>query len=247
MLLQVSGLGKSFQCKRVLHELSFALPAHQTLGILGKSGCGKTTLLKVIAGLLEPDSGVINVNGSRVNAIPPHKRGIVYLYQEALLFPHLNVFENIAFGLTLRKEHDEVIRAKTHEMIASLELSEETYKMPQQLSGGQKQRVAFGRALIVNPLLLLLDEPFGSLDTVTREAMQKLLRRVAKQFQITSLFVTHDLKEALLIGDQIGYMENGKLEIYETIAQFMNDRKTGVQNEINFGENLKQANHENGF
>src|SRR5262249_13796668 len=153
-----------------------------------RSGCGKTTLLKIIAGLLDPDSGAVFLQETNINGVPAHKRNIVYLYQEALLFPHLNVFENIAFGLRLRKMPEAIIHNRTMEMIRSLELEEQREKMPHLLSGGQKQRVSFGRALIINPLLLLLDEPFGNLDVGTRAGMQEFFRTVAQKFKITSIF-----------------------------------------------------------
>jgi ABC-type sugar transport system ATPase subunit len=234
MLLKVEHLSKSFHSDAVLRDLSFALEEHRTLSIVGRSGCGKTTLLKVIAGLIESESGQVLIQDKAINNVPPHKRNIVYLYQETLLFPHLNVFENIAFGLRLRKSPENLIVEKTNEMIQSLQLRDHAGKMPHQLSGGQKQRVNFGRALIVNPLLLLLDEPFGNLDADTRASMQNFFRQVAENFKITSIFVTHDLKEAILMGDHIALMENGTLEVFEDVQQFVGDPKTGVRREIEF-------------
>jgi ABC-type Fe3+/spermidine/putrescine transport system ATPase subunit len=154
------------------------------------------------------------------------------------LFPNLNVFENIAFGLKIRKVASADIKSKVEEMLINLELTEHSKKMPHQISGGQKQRVAFGRALIINPPLILLDEPFSSLDVETRANMQALYKTIAKKFNITALFVTHDLKEALLMGDQISYMDNGGLEIFENKQDFINSDKTGVKNEIDFWNNL---------
>src|SRR5262245_59384972 len=159
MLLRVELLNKSFHTDRVLSDLSFSINEHHTLSIVGRSGCGKTTLLKIIAGLLQSDSGQILLQDRIVNDVPAHQRNIVYLYQETLLFPHLDVFENIAFGLRLRKQSEEAVRSETTKMIESLELQEHSQKMPHQLSGGQKQRVSFGRALLVNPLIHQLDEP----------------------------------------------------------------------------------------
>ena len=240
MLLKVQSLNKSFQSDRVLSDLSFSLNEHHNLSIVGRSGCGKTTLLKIIAGLLSADSGKIFLQETLVNEVPAHKRNIVYLYQETLLFPHLDVFENIAFGLRLRKLPENEIQEKTDQMIQSLQIHEHAHKMPHQLSGGQKQRVSFGRAFIVNPLLLLLDEPFGNLDAETRTSMQTFFRNVARQFKITSIFVTHDLKEAILMGDQIALMQKGRLEVFDSVQQFIHDPKTGVQREIEFWEGLIQ-------
>jgi ABC-type Fe3+/spermidine/putrescine transport system ATPase subunit len=238
MFLEVNRVSKSYGLKRILNEVSFNLPAHGTMTILGKSGCGKSTLLKVISGIEFQDEGSIILNGKNISALPPNQRNIVYLFQEALLFPHLNVFENIAFGLRIRKEASLQIRTKVDAMLQSLELTEHSTKMPHQLSGGQKQRVAFGRALIINPPLILLDEPFSSLDVEIRASMQQLYKSIATQFNITALFVTHDLKEALLMADRISYMEAGKLQIYESKQTFIDDPRTGVKNETAFWNNL---------
>ncbi len=239
MFLEVNNITKNYGARRVLDEVSFQLAAHGTLSVLGKSGCGKSTLLKIIAGIELQDSGSINLNETTISSLRPNERNVVYLFQEALLFPHLNVFENIAFGLRIRKETSQQIKQKVEAMLQSLELTEHTTKMPHQLSGGQKQRVAFGRALIINPPLILLDEPFSSLDVEIRASMQQLYKTIAKQFDITALFVTHDLKEALLMGDTISYMEAGKLHLYDSKQSFIEDARTGVQNEISFWKELK--------
>lgn len=238
MFLEVKNIEKSFHQEQVIKTLNFSLEAHKTLSILGKSGCGKTTMLKIIAGLESTDKGEIILKGNSINDLAPEKRGIVYLYQEDLLFPHLSVFENIAFGLRIKKVEKATIQEKVTTMIQRLELEGQTHKMPQQLSGGQRQRVSFGRAIITNPSLLLLDEPFGSLDAGTRTRMQLLFKKLAAEFSITSLFVTHDLKEAILMGDEIGYMEKGSLKVYKDRDSFINDPMTGVQSEISFWDSL---------
>ncbi len=238
MFLEVKNIEKSFHQEQVISALYLSLEAHKTLSILGKSGCGKTTMLKIIAGLETPDKGDIILNGNNINRLTPEKRGIVYLYQEDLLFPHLSVFENIAFGLRIKKADKNTISVKVNTMIQKLELEGQTDKMPHQLSGGQRQRVSFGRAIITNPSLLLLDEPFGSLDAGTRTRMQSLFKNLASEFNITSLFITHDLKEAILMGDEIGYMEKGNLKVYKDRDSFINDPLTGVQSEISFWDSL---------
>ncbi len=238
MFLEVKNISKNYGVKQILNQITFTLPAHETLSILGKSGCGKSTLLKVVSGLEFQDDGIMQLQGKDISTLAPHLRNVVYLFQEALLFPHLNVFDNIAFGLRIRKETNAQIKQKVDEMLRRLELTGHVHKMPHQLSGGQKQRVAFGRALIINPPLILLDEPFSSLDVEIRASMQQLYKEIAKEFSITALFVTHDLKEALLMGDKISYMDNGKLEVYESKHDFINDVKTGVQNEIKFWNEL---------
>lgn len=238
MFLAIKSIKKSYSGLPVLRDVSFELPAHGTMSILGKSGCGKSTLLKIIAGLEAPDEGTIALRQQDITALQPHRRNIIYLFQEPLLFPHLSVFENIAFGLRLRKQDATKINQQVDEMLELLELTSHRKKMPHQLSGGQKQRVAFGRALILNPPLILLDEPFSSLDVEIRASMQELYKSIARQFAITALFVTHDLKEALLMGDKISYMEEGRLQIFESHQEFIDDQRTGVQNEINFWTTL---------
>ena len=234
MLLQATGISKRYGKEAVLLDLQFSLGAHEVLSVLGRSGSGKTTMLKILAGLETPDAGVVRLDGQVINQTPPNRRGIVYLYQEALLFPHLDVFENVAFGLRLQRIPDREIRTRVDEMLVELELSDQARKRPEQLSGGQRQRVSFGRALIINPRVLLLDEPFGALDTETRLTMQQFFLRIARRHRITAVFVTHDLREALLMGDRIGLMENGRLNIYPDKAAFIADAKTGVQREIEF-------------
>ena len=235
--LELKNIEKSFGATPVLNGISLGLAAHHTLAVLGRSGCGKTTLLKIIAGLLD-GVGQVVLGKIDISHLPPQQRGIVYLYQEPLLFPHLNVFENVAFGLRLRKIPNADIQNRTDAMLVSLGLAEHARKMPTALSGGQKQRVSFGRALIIQPKLLLLDEPFGALDVETRAQMQQLYKQVAAEQGITSIFVTHDLKEALLMGDRWGFMENGSLHIFNSLEAFSDDLRTGVRSEIDFWKKL---------
>ena len=239
MFLNIQHISKSFADNSILHDLSFNLAEKQTLAILGRSGCGKTTLLKIIAGLIEADKGQIEIGGRAVQDLPPQARKAVYLYQEPLLFPHLNVFENVAFGLRLQRESETEIRSKTRQMLENLELTSQVDKMPTTLSGGQRQRVAFGRALIIKPAVLLLDEPFGNLDVETRGNMQQLFKKIAAEFGITAVFVTHDLKESVLMGDQLAFMENGKLDVFEHLEDFIQDPRTGMKAEIEFWKNMK--------
>jgi len=238
MFLEVKNISKKYGKVPVVSDLSLSVKRHHTLSILGKSGCGKTTMLKMIAGLVSLDQGTIKLDGLAVHTMDASKRNIVYLYQEDLLFPHFTVFENIAFGLRIKKVNKEEVNVRVLEMIENLELVGQSEKMPHQLSGGQRQRVSFGRAIITNPSLLLLDEPFGSLDAGTRTNMQKLFRRLADTFSITSLFVTHDLKEAILMGDQIALMDRGNLKIYESKEEFVEDESTGVMEELKFWRTL---------
>ena len=238
MYLRIENIVKSYGPREVLRGICLAVEANSTISILGKSGCGKSTLLKIIAGLETPDTGRIYLGDTLINDKKPNERNIVYLYQEAMLFPHLTVFENIAFGLRIRKHDKHLIEARVEELLAQLGIENEATKMPHQISGGQKQRVAFGRAIIINPPLLLLDEPFSNLDVETRTSMQQLYKSISVGYNITSLFVTHDLKESLIMGDKISYMENGCLTIYESRQSFVDDLKTGVKNEIEFWNTL---------
>ena len=238
MFLTVTDLSKAYGRERVLDGVSFGVAAEETLAVLGRSGCGKTTLLKCIAGLAAPDGGSVGLGGERLDGLPPEKRGVVYLYQEPLLFPHLDVRGNVGFGLRLRDVPKAEREERVEAMLAALELEGQGHKRTGQLSGGQRQRVAFGRALIVQPRLLLLDEPFGNLDAGTRAAMQRLFTRVAAQYRITALLVTHDLKEALVMGDRVGTMAAGRLRVYDDRDAFVADPASGVADEVAFWTRL---------
>jgi len=237
-MIEAKNITKSFGDEKVLRDVSFTFEQNKTLSILGKSGSGKTTLLKIFAGLESKYSGQIFVDGRRMDDVKPKDRGVVYLYQEPLLFPHLTVEENIGFGLRIRGEKQEFIKEKTLEMVDRLQLNSQEKKYPEQLSGGQKQRVAFGRAFIIHPNVLLLDEPFGSLDPETRLEMQTLFVEISRAEKITTLFVTHDLKEALMTGDIFGMMQDGALHLFDSREAFINDAKTGVQEELTFWKKL---------
>lgn len=238
MFLQIHQLHKSYGREAVLRGLELSLDGRETLSVLGRSGCGKTTLLKVIAGLETADAGALRLADRDVTLAEPQTRGAVYLYQEPLLFPHLNVRENIAFGLRLRNEPAGEVRRRVDEMLEDLELTPHARKMPTQLSGGQRQRVAFGRAIIIRPALLLLDEPFASLDVEIRGAMQQVFKRLVKRYEIAAIFVTHDLKEALLMGDRIAFMKEGRLHAYDSREAFIRDPDIGVLEEIAFWKGL---------
>ncbi len=238
MFLQIHELHKSYGREAVLRGLDLSLDGRETLSVLGRSGCGKTTLLKVIAGLETADAGAVRLADRDVTHAEPQTRGAVYLYQEPLLFPHLNVRENIAFGLRLRNEPAGEVQRRVDDMLEDLELTPHARKMPTQLSGGQRQRVAFGRAIIIRPALLLLDEPFASLDVETRGTMQQVFKRLVKRYEIAAIFVTHDLKEALLMGDRIAFMKEGRLHAYDSREAFIRDPDIGVLEEIAFWKGL---------
>ncbi|SET47948.1 ABC transporter ATP-binding protein [Hymenobacter actinosclerus] len=240
-MLTVSHLSKQFNGQPVLRDISLTLAQGEVLAVLGRSGCGKTTLLKILAGIETADAGTLELHGQDLLPAPPNERQMVYLYQEPLLFPHLSVFENVAFGLRIRKVKEAEIKQQVTELLAELELSEHARKSPHQLSGGQRQRVSFGRALIIRPRLLLLDEPFGNLDAQTRAAMQELFGRVSRQHHITSIFVTHDSREALTVGSRLGYLERGSLTSFASVADFVADPRTNIAAELSFWENIRQT------
>lgn len=239
-LLTVAHLTKTFGPQLVLNDVSFELNQDEILAVLGRSGGGKTTLLKILAGLETPDGGTLHAAGQNLLPIPPNERQMVYLYQEPLLFPHLTVFENVAFGLRIRRVSKPEIDQQVTQLLEELDLRAHAQKAPHKLSGGQRQRVSFGRALIIRPRLLLLDEPFGNLDAQTRAEMQQLFLRVSRQHQITSVFVTHDSREALTVGTRFAYLEQGQLTSFASVADFVQDTRTNIQNELAFWENVQQ-------
>lgn len=240
-MLEIKNIAKRFGSEVVLECLSLDLAKGEILSILGKSGSGKSTLLKIIAGLETAAEGSIWLDGKDISGVATKDRKIVYMYQEPLLFPHLNIRENLAFGLSVRRESKEQIDEKVNKMLAALQLEEQADKMPEQLSGGQKQRVNFGRAMIIEPRLILLDEPFGNLDSQTREVMQELFTNVASEQGITALFVTHDVKEALQVGSRYGYLERGQLSLFDTKQAFVAYDATGAKAEMSFWEKLTQT------
>ena len=236
--LQVSNVAVAYGVTDVLRDVSLSVYPGETLVVLGDSGCGKTTLLKVIAGLQPADSGQVHVDEIELKAIPPRQRRVVYLDQEALLFEHLNVFENAAFSLRLRKVPKGQLKIQVEELLEAVGLSDHSRKRSWQLSGGQKQRIAFARAILANPQVLLLDEPFASLDSRTRSEMQQLYKQLAERYRFTALLVTHDIREALTLGDRFSLMASGMLRGYETRAAFIADAATGVQEELAFWQQV---------
>ncbi len=235
--LDIQSLQKSFGQERVLEDVNLQLKDHSTLSLVGASGSGKTTLLKIIAGLEKADGGKVILDGQPMNKLPPQERKIVYLYQDALLFPHLSAFENLAFGLRLQKVKN--INKIVENMLVRIGMEEHAQKMPNQLSGGQKQRIAFGRALVIKPRLLLLDEPFGALDPQIRQHMQKLFKNLMAEDELSAMFVTHDIKEAIIIGNGIAKIEKGNVKQYKTKQDFFDDEKSGVKEEIEFWKTIK--------
>lgn len=206
MFFKVENLSKSYDGKPVLADVSFAVDSGELVSVVGPSGAGKTTLLRMLAGLASPDSG--RVDFSRA---PSKRNPVIMVFQDYLLFPNLNVFENIAFGLRARKFSSERIREKVMEILSYFQLTEKKGQYPVQLSAGQKQRVAIARAMVVNPSVLLLDEPFANLDPNLKMATAEFIRTTQKRFNITTVSVTHDLDEAFAMSDKIGIMLSGAM------------------------------------
>jgi spermidine/putrescine transport system ATP-binding protein len=197
-------------------NVSLSITRGDFFSLLGPSGCGKTTLLRIIAGLEDPSEGLVYLNGRIINNIPSHKREVNTVFQNYALFPHLTVFENIAFSLRLRKEKESTVRKRVMEMIELTKLTGQENKKPAQLSGGQKQRVAIGRALINQPSVLLLDEPLAALDAKLRQHMLLELDTIHDEVGITFIYVTHDQSEAMSISDHLAVMNHGKIIQYGT-------------------------------
>ena len=209
--LTIANVGKSFGGPPVVDNVSLEVPRGEFFALLGPSGCGKTTLLRMIAGFETPDSGTIAIDGEVMNTVPPHRRPTNMVFQSYAIFPHLNVFDNIAYGLRKLKMPKDALRAKVEAMLATVRLEGLGGRAADQLSGGQRQRVALARALVREPKILLLDEPLGALDKRLREAMQLELRAIQRKVGITFVLVTHDQEEALSLSDRVAVMENGKI------------------------------------
>lgn len=200
----------------ILKDLSISMEKGELVSLLGPSGCGKTTTLRVIAGLIAPNDGDFLLDQANITKVPVHKRKFGMVFQSYALFPHLTVAENVAFGLKLRKEKKETIQKKVAEMLSVCGLDNLGARYPKQLSGGQRQRVALARALIIQPELLLLDEPLSNLDAKLRVAMRLEIKRIQQKLGITTIFVTHDQEECFSISDKVAIMNNGVIEQYDT-------------------------------
>jgi putative spermidine/putrescine transport system ATP-binding protein len=209
--LRITGLSKTFGKTTVLDHIDLDVAEGELVTLLGPSGCGKSTLLRCIAGLTAPDQGRIHVAGSDITDVAPQRRGIGMVFQSYALFPNLTVLGNIAFGLKMQRLPADEIAQRVEAMIALVELGGHEHKLVHQLSGGQRQRVALARALVVRPRILLLDEPLSALDARIRKMLQEEIRRIQQQLKLTTVFVTHDQEEALILSDRIVVMEGGRI------------------------------------
>ncbi len=221
-VVEIAGVVKRYAAQRVLDDVSLTIAEGEFFGLLGPSGSGKTTLLRAIAGFVAPEAGSIRIDAEDLTRVPVHRRGIGMVFQHYALFPHLSVFDNVAFGLAVRGTARAQVRARVQEMLRLVELESLVERRPAQLSGGQQQRVALARALVTRPRVLLLDEPLSALDKRLRLQMQVELRQIQREVGITTVFVTHDQEEALTLSDRIALLHEGRVvqcgapaEVYE--------------------------------
>ncbi len=233
--MNLINIKKSYNSKKVLENVTLDIEEREFLVILGNSGSGKSTLLKIIAGIENADAGEIFQNGEKINELPIQKRDIGYIFQEPLLFPHMTVKQNIAYSLLMAKKSKAEIEQKCKEYMQLLQIGDLGDRMPHEISGGQKQRVSIARAIINSPKMLLMDEPFSSLDMNLRMQMGEMMQNLKKKLGLTIIFVTHDISESMLLGDRIAFLNEGKLievnspqemyysPIFEETAKFMGE------------------------
>lgn len=224
-LIELRNISVSFDGEKIIEDLSLSIGDGEFVTLLGPSGCGKTTTLRVIAGFIEPEEGDVIFDSKRINGVPPHKRQVNTIFQRYALFPHLNVFENIAYGLRVRGVGKEQIQKSVAEMLRLVNLEGYGHRRVSKLSGGQQQRVAIARALINQPRVLLLDEPLAALDLKLRKDMQKELKNIQKALGITFIFVTHDQEEALSMSDTVVVMDNGRIQQIGSPTDIYNEPK----------------------
>lgn len=225
MIIDLKNISVSFGGQPILKDLNLYIRDGEFITLLGPSGCGKTTTLRIIAGFLEPDSGEVIFEGKVINGVPAYKRQVNTIFQRYALFPHLNVFDNIAFGLKQQKKSKAEIQKTVEEMLALVNLKGFEKRNLTSLSGGQQQRVAIARALAVKPRVLLLDEPLGALDLKLRKDMQVELKNIQQRLGITFIYVTHDQEEALSMSDTIVVMDSGEIQQIGTPTDIYNEPK----------------------
>ncbi|MBR3791741.1 MAG: ABC transporter ATP-binding protein [Clostridia bacterium] len=222
-IVSLDNICLSFEGEQILNNINLDIFDKEFVTLLGPSGCGKTTTLRIIGGFLEPDLGDVIFDGKKMNNIPPHKRNINTVFQRYALFPHLNVYDNIAFGLRVKKLNEKEIKERVFEMLKLVNLVGFENRSVQRLSGGQQQRVAIARALINRPKVLLLDEPLGALDLKLRKEMQIELKKIQQSLEITFIYVTHDQEEALTMSDTVVVMNNGVIQQIGTPQDIYNE------------------------
>ncbi|MGE7646269.1 ABC transporter ATP-binding protein [Peribacillus frigoritolerans] len=224
--VEIKGAFKQFGANVVLNGIDLEVKQGELLTLLGPSGCGKSTTLNLIAGFLDPDRGEVHIKGNNVTKVPPYKRDLGMVFQTYSLFPHMTVYENLSFGLKLRKVGKAEQKKKISKALELVKMSGLENRYPRELSGGQRQRVAISRALVVEPELLLLDEPLSNLDAKLRHELRAEIKRLQKEIGVTTIFVTHDQEEALSMSDRVVVMNAGKIEQISTPTEIYNHPKT---------------------
>lgn len=224
-IIEIKNISKTFEENRVLDNISLDIKKNEFVTLLGPSGCGKTTTLKILAGFETCDEGEIIFENKKINDIPPYERPLNTVFQKYALFPHMNIYENIAFGLKIKKLPKAEIDKKVREVLKLVSLEGFEKRKPESLSGGQQQRVAIARAIVNEPKVLLLDEPLGALDLKLRKEMQTELKKIQKQLGITFIFVTHDQEEALTMSDTVVVMNKGVIQQMGTPVDIYNEPK----------------------
>ena len=223
MSIEIKGVNKRFGDFVALDDVTVSLPTGQLTALLGPSGGGKSTLLRIIAGLDSADSGTVVIEGTEATHLPPQKRNVGFVFQHYAVFKHMTVAKNVAFGLEIRKRPKAEVAEKVDELLRLVHLQQFAHRLPAQLSGGQRQRMALARALAVEPTVLLLDEPFGALDAKVRKELRDWLRRLHDEVNVTTVFVTHDQEEAMEVADEIVVINNGRVEQIGTPDQLYDE------------------------
>lgn len=226
IILRLENISKSFSDTNVLDNISLEIKRGEFITLLGSSGCGKTTTLRIIAGLETPDKGKVYINGTDVTDFEPNKRAVNTVFQNYALFPHLNVFDNVGYSLKIKKVEKSKRKQMVEEALSIVQLSGFERRMPNELSGGQRQRVAIARAIVNEPVVLLLDEPLGALDLQLRRQMQTELKKLQKKLGITFIYITHDQEEALNMSDRIAVMKKGHFEQIASPNEIYNNPRT---------------------
>lgn len=222
-IVSLKDVNVAFDGETILNSINLDIKDKEFVTFLGPSGCGKTTTLRIIGGFLNPDSGTVSFEGKVINNVPPHKRNVNTVFQKYALFPHLNVYDNIAFGLKVKKMPEKEIQKRVSEMLEIVNLRGFEKRSVNRLSGGQQQRVAIARALVNRPKVLLLDEPLGALDLKLRKEMQTELKAIQQQLEITFIYVTHDQEEALTMSDTVVVMNKGDIQQIGTPVDIYNE------------------------
>lgn len=225
-VLQLKNINKYFGKNHVIKNVNLNFEKGHFITFLGPSGCGKTTLLRMIAGFYEPDEGEILLNGKNIEKVPPYDRNTAMVFQEYALFPHMNVFDNVSYGLRVKKKSEDEIEKRVKQALALMQLEGMEKRFPNQMSGGQQQRVAVARALVMNPEVLLLDEPLSNLDAKLRESVRVELRQIQQKMGLSTIYVTHDQSEALSMSDAIVVLKDGIVHQVGTPQEIYFEPKT---------------------